>query len=203
MVSVNEEWRAVKGYEGLYEVSSIGRVRSLDREAHCMTRWGSSCLKKTKGRILREWKSGSGYANVGLNVDGGMARMQIHRLVADAFVGDANGRHVNHRDGNKLNNCESNLEYVTPRENTAHAMQTGLMRREGEDNPSVRYSADQIRHAHSLVVGGATYAEVSEQTGLKVGAIVSACIGKTWKSLGLKVVKRQVGHNQWTKPAGE
>ena len=181
----SERWLPIKSYEGSYEVSDMGRIRSLPRY---VIRGGSPM--KVSGRIVRDWKSRSGYLNVSLNADGVRVNLQVHRLVMEAFAGEAGEMHVNHIDGDKINNVLPNLEYVTPKANTAHAMATGLMPCEGESNPSARYTADQIRQAHALVLGGATYAEASSATGVNAGTIVGMCHGKLWKSLGLSEIRR-------------
>lgn len=112
-----EEWRDVYGYEGFYQVSSKGRVRSLDRE---------SSGKKYRGKILSS-KVAAGYRIVGLCKDGKKASQRVHRLVARAFIENPdNLSEVNHLDGNKNNNCVENLEWCTSRENKIHAWVTGL-----------------------------------------------------------------------------
>lgn len=187
METVHEEWRAVVGFEGEYEVSNLGSVRSLSRDVPCLSRWGTPRTFRLTGRILSTWLA-AGYPSVVLRKSD---KRQVHRLVMAAFVGEANGLHVNHLDGDKTNNALPNLEYVTPKENTAHAMATGLMPRDGEKNPAARNTAEQIRAAHAMVVNGASYSQASAATGATVPGIVAACLGKKWKSLGLSVIRRE------------
>lgn len=121
-----ERWLPVVGYEGLYEVSDMGNVRSLERRVRHM-RGGTQILR---ARILRPGKSKRGYPNVGLCKDGVVTRKKVHAIEAVAFFGaQANKLCVNHKDGDKNNNCLENLEYLTHAENMAHAARTGLIRK--------------------------------------------------------------------------
>lgn len=109
------EWKPVEGFEGKYEVSDAGELRSLDRE--------DTIGRKIKGRAIKPCVAGAGYLNyMGFN---------IHRKVAAAFLGSAAGRTVNHINGNKQDNRVENLEYLTHSENTLHALGNKLL---GRDN---------------------------------------------------------------------
>jgi hypothetical protein len=108
-----EEFRAVKGYEGLYEVSNIGRLKSLARK--------DTLGRKLKEKILLESIAGGGYLSVSLCTDRVKKTHQVHQLVAIAFLGHKPNGHelvVNHIDYNKLNNKLDNLEVVSQRENS-------------------------------------------------------------------------------------
>jgi uncharacterized protein (DUF433 family) len=113
-----EQWRSVVGYEGLYGVSSLGRVRSErdDRNTYF-------------GRILSPGTNGpSGYLVVNLSRNNKQELRTVHGLVAEAFIGERPlGYEVNHRDGDKRNNADTNLEYVTSSRNKKHAAETGLL----------------------------------------------------------------------------
>lgn len=105
-----EIWKAIDGYEGLYEVSNHGNVRSIKR-----------------GIILKPATNTFGYQIVGLSKNGKRKEGKIHRLVAKAFIDNPNNKkQVNHIDGDKKNNNVSNLEWVTNQENTIHALNTGI-----------------------------------------------------------------------------
>lgn len=105
-----EEWRDIKGYEGLYKISNTGKV--------------FSCISN---RLMKPVFSGSGYKQVGLSKDMKVTGKMVHRLVAEAFIPNPeNKRTVNHIDGNKLNNDVSNLEWNTYSENLKHAYKHGL-----------------------------------------------------------------------------
>ena len=101
-----EEWRPVKDYEGLYEVSNLGRIKSL-----CAGRWKSTMLRKPCPTV-------NGYLAVMLRKSGKARLITIHRLVAIAFLDNPEGlREVNHKDEDKTNNRADNLEWCTRKYN--------------------------------------------------------------------------------------
>ena len=111
-------WKAVVGYEGHYEVSSTGQVRSLDMYLTC--RNGAKRLQK--GRIKPLYKNNRGYVTVCLTKNRITNRKLVHRLVAEAFINNVEGKpQVNHIDGDVTNNKASNLEWVTDNENKKHS----------------------------------------------------------------------------------
>lgn len=108
-----EVWKDIPGYEGLYQASNMGRVRSLPRVVD-RGRWGSSCIR---GRTLKPG-SNKGYQFVILRRNGKSETRFIHRLVAETFIGPLpEGLCTRHMDGNPGNNAVSNLEYGTGSEN--------------------------------------------------------------------------------------
>lgn len=106
----DETWKAIAGFENAYDVSDRGRVRRSPN--------ARPCRGHLPGKILTADAS-TGYARVSLTAGGHSCKRLIHRLVAFEFLSDGgvDRQHVNHIDGNKLNNDVSNLEWVTHREN--------------------------------------------------------------------------------------
>jgi hypothetical protein len=118
-IKYEERWVPLKGYEGLYEISDMGRVKSLKR-IDSLNRF-----KKTdhimSGGLMRD------YWCVTLCNDGKQKTPKIHRLVALHFVPNPDGKpEVNHKNGNKLDNRAFNLEWCTDQENTRHSYDNGL-----------------------------------------------------------------------------
>lgn len=110
-----EIWKPIKGYEGLYDVSNLGNIRSLPRNT-------------TKGKILKPQKDTNNYMMVGLVKDKKTKFKRIHRIVAETFLDNINNLpEVNHKDGNKKNNNVNNLEWVTSKENIHHAIKNKLI----------------------------------------------------------------------------
>lgn len=120
---MNEIWKDVVGWEGLYEVSNMGNVRSVDRYlGHPKSPTGA--FRKGKMLIPRSKK----YADIHLWKNSKYVSTHVHRLVALAFIPNPENKpEVNHMDGNRLNNNVNNLEWVTKQENMEHAIRLGLM----------------------------------------------------------------------------
>lgn len=107
MLNINEEWKTVEDFPN-YKVSNLGRI-------------------KNKHKILKTYVINSGYLCIKLHNENGRKSFLVHRLVAQLFINnESNHSEVNHIDGNKDNNCASNLEWVTSSTNKKHALNTGL-----------------------------------------------------------------------------
>ena len=150
-----EFWKDVKGYEGFYQVSNFGRVKSLARVVK--SRWGTD--KPLSERPVREIVDGLGYSRLSLSKNGIVKTHKIHRLVAEAF--SQGEGHVNHKDGNKQNNNVENLEFCTSKENNDHAFNNGLRptkykqpivcEQTGEVYESQAVLARSIKISHTMV----------------------------------------------------
>ena len=183
---MSEEWRAVVGYEGLYEVSDMGRVRSLDRILPIRkTRWGGTAMRLHHGRMMRSYPKSNGYLKCTINdSDGAEHTCYVHRLVIAAFDGvpEASERlEVNHRNGDKTDNRRCNLEYVTSSENKLHAQEIGLRDVRGEGNPQAKLTADQVRDIRRRFArGGITKTALANEHAV-CGATISNCLsGRSW-----------------------
>lgn len=115
---MEEIYKDIEGYEGLYQVSNLGNVRSLDRIVNCK----NEGKRIQKGRVLDAWVGSHGYYSVGLSKNGMVKTHLVHRLVAEAFIPNPdNLPYINHRDENKLNNTISNIEWCTPKYNIEYS----------------------------------------------------------------------------------
>ena len=113
-----EIWKDVDGYEELYQVSNLGRVKSLYKKIGFYYR---------NEKILSNCTQPNGYLAVNLGKNSIITRKSVHRLVAQAFIPNLENKpFINHKDGNKKNNCVDNLEWVTHSENVSHAYKIGL-----------------------------------------------------------------------------
>jgi hypothetical protein len=121
---VEEIWKDVTDYEGLYQVSDLGNIRSLDREV-----WGGRSFYFKKGDIKKQIIGTTGYYTVMLYKNNKHYTTKVHRIVAMSFIANPNKYNVvNHLDGNKLNNKISNLEWCTYKQNSTHAFSNGLVK---------------------------------------------------------------------------
>ena len=156
-----EIWKPIAGYEGLYEVSNLGRVKSFERP-------------NTKGGILKTTKNNRGYHDVSLMKCGKRKHQLVHRLVAIAFCEKPEGTNVvNHIDCNPDNNCASNLEWVTQSQNICHSADCGKMVR-----PVIRSNGKTEKYYQSM--------KEAQRDGFCVSAISQCCHGKTKTHKGYK-----------------
>jgi hypothetical protein len=162
-----ETWKKIVGYEGVYSVSSHGRVR---REI------GRNC----KAQRLLKPQIDRGYQVVILMNRGANRSARIHSLVAEAFIGERNkGFEINHKDGVKSNNRLFNLEYVSHSDNMLHAVRTGLMKiRRGEDNPTAKVKNIEIPRIFELRTQGLLQREIGAIIGVGGRQICKILNGK-------------------------
>lgn len=154
---IKEKWLPVVGYEGLYEVSSLGRVRSLPRNT-------------TKGKILAQQITKFGYLKVALVKNNVPKFFQVHRLVAISFIPNPNNLpQVNHINENKLDNRVENLEWCTAKYNM---------------NYSNAKRVAQNTLDEKLVAIYPSLIEASNQTGFWYGNISRCCLGKRKTAYG-------------------
>lgn len=166
---MQEVWKPVKGYEGLYEVSNTGKVRSLDRTGE-VSRNGITYICPYKGAELKPVNRSHGYLGVMLYGKGGHKKrgfktFSIHRLVAEAFIPNPNNLpEVNHIDEDKTNNRVENLEWISHINNTHYG--TAIKRRiEKTKNGSRSRSIQQYTKDGKFIAEYPSLAEVERQTG--------------------------------------
>lgn len=117
-----EQWKDVEGYEGMYQVSNLGRVKSLSRKRAIGSNW-----RIIEERILKPQNAKDGYKQVNLCRDGRQKSVTVHRLVAETFIDNPdNKKTINHISGIKEDNRLINLEWMSQTENNRHAIAMGL-----------------------------------------------------------------------------
>ena len=160
---MQEIWKDVKGYEGLYQVSNLGRVRSFIKcNAHPNT-----------PRIMKLHLNRKGYVKCHFF----NKLVSVHRLVAEAFISNPENKpQVNHKDGNKLNNCFNNLEWATNSENQIHANASGLNdNRKKAHKQKVCKRVSQFDLEMNCVGSYESTASAARITGVNQSAISSCC----------------------------
>ena len=131
-------WKDVEGFEGLYKVSNEGVLISTPRQG-------------AKGGVKKRLKTNRGYEKYSLYKDGKMYYTSVHRLFAKHFIPNPDNKpYINHIDGNPLNNTLDNLEWVTQKENIQHAIRTGLMNVNGENNPRAKLTDQEVLEIRDL-----------------------------------------------------
>lgn len=176
MANVQEEiWKDIPGYEGRYEVSSLGRVRSL-RQAN--SHGGGTKIRNIP--LLRKIQvNTSGYLDLALQKNKKQYTVSIHRLIAMAFIPNPQRLpEVNHIDGNKFNNSIENLEWVSSRNNQLHAYRTGLKRKlKHEQNPKAILNREQVLEIFNSAL---TQRQLSEKYSVSMACINNVKNGYAW-----------------------
>lgn len=179
-----EIWKDIKGYEGLYQVSNLGRVKSLKRKVYA----GRGRMRWEDGGILSSYRNnGNGYKIVGLNKESKVKNKYIHRLVAEAFLENPNNLpYVNHKDENKANNCVENLEFCTAQYNCTY---NNLHIKNGAkkiNNPSISKKIFQLDDNNNIINMFPSVAEASRQFKVSNQAISDCLRGIQKHSAGYK-----------------
>ena len=126
---MKEIWNDIEGYEGFYQVSNLGRVKSIKRKARYYNH-SKELFRMVNEKIIYQRETNWGYYTVNLNKNGQTKIKRIHRLVASAFIPNPEHKEeVNHKDSNKKNNRVNNLEWATRSENAIHAWENNLLER--------------------------------------------------------------------------
>lgn len=174
-VSMKEEWRDIKGHEGCYQVSSMGRVKSFDTYRKGKNGSKRRCLS----RILKPLNA-NGYQKVALYTKKSNKHFLIHRLVAKTFINNNKNKPcVNHIDGIKTNNTVSNLEWCTYSENSKHAKDTGLWKPlMGSKNGKSKLDEDEV-----VKIKGLLQSVIAAVYGVNPRCISDIKTGRTWKNI--------------------
>lgn len=155
-MDTTEIWKSCEQAPLVLEVSSQGRVRTIERDSRVYGRQRNGRLQgehvqRRPGKMLSPYVTRGGYREVAVMVQGKRTKYRVHRLVGLAFVpGYFEGASIDHKDGNKLNNCADNLEWVTLSENTRRQWEMGLVDLRGENHASAKLSNLQA-HAIALL----------------------------------------------------
>ena len=169
MITSKEIWKDIEDFEGYYQISNLGNVKSLQRLAK--NKDGHRIVKE---RILRQTKAGAGYLTVMLSKKQIAQRKIIHRLIALYFIPNPQNKPcINHIDGNKLNNCINNLEWCTYLENNIHAYKNGLI-----PTKITQTEANQIRQLY--LTGEYIQSEIGEMFDLTQGTVGKIVRNELW-----------------------
>jgi hypothetical protein len=185
-----EEWRDIAGYEGMYQVSSLGSVRRLPGVLNNGRRW--------RGRVLKQMVDKHGYANVCLCKDNVKAKTRTGRLVAHHFIGPCpDGKELAHCDGVRLNNRVTNLQWKTHIDNEADKERHGTKPvglRNGKhtmpekrlcrtSHPMHKLTEDQVWDIRRLLAAGRSAYSLGPVFGVSKQAILLIKRGKNWATL--------------------
>ena len=179
-----EIWKAVDGYEGLYEVSNFGRVKGVDRVII-----NSDGVKRLwKGRVLRPAKGSNGYFFCNLCKNGKTENKCIHRLVAETFIPNpSNLPQVNHKDENKENNCVDNLEWCDSKYNNNYGSRNKRDAEKKLNSPKLSKPVLQIDNEKGVIISEyPSTMEAERQLNIYSSAISKCCRGERKTAYGYK-----------------
>ena len=167
-----ETWKAIDGYDGQYEVSDLGRVKSLGNN------------KTRKEKILKQHNI-RGYIRVVLYKDGHRKPLLVHRLVAESFIPNPQGLEtVNHKDEVKTNNTVSNLEWMSIKDNINYGTRNKRISKSNTNNPKISKQIQMLdKQTGELLATFPSLAEAERVTGIAHQSIFQCCNGKR-KSAG-------------------
>lgn len=170
----SEQWKTISGFTK-YQVSTLGRIRRTE-----------ACKGRPAGYILSQRISGMGYQMVCLQSDlKKEAHRCVHRLVADTFldVPRSGQTQVNHRDGVKVNNRLSNLEHVSPKENTRHSIEVLGNDHSGENHGMVKLTAAHVIEIHNLRMQGVAANHIAKQYAVEKITVLRIIHRRAWKKV--------------------
>ena len=166
-----EIWKPIKGTDGNYEISSMGRVRS-----------------NITNKVLKIYVNSAGYMLATFPIDGVKKARQVHRLVADAFIPNVSGKpFINHIDADRTNNCVENLEWCTGSENALHSFKLGI---------SKRYAHHEKAVVRSDGVVFPSVCAAARAIGVPYSYVRDVCSGKQKTTRGYGFTKKGVIENE-------
>jgi hypothetical protein len=181
---MTEEWRAIPGWEGLYEASSSGRIKSLQRITRRRNRWGGETVCTYKERVLSPAKSGADipYLILQLSDDSGRHTHSVHALVCAAFHGARPaGKQAAHSNGDHFDNRPANLRWATPVENEADKVSHGR-KNDGERNGHARLTSGQVSEIRLLGLDPNSRRRLATQFGVSAAHINAIAARRKWKN---------------------
>lgn len=181
MKNDEELWKDIEGYEGIYQISTLGRVKRLESTLLYKGKYP----RKWREKLLSQNTTNAGYKKCHISKDGKTKTPNIHRLVASAFIDNSLGLPcVNHLDGNKENNSADNLEWCSYKENTKHAIESGLMGVDGFENPSAKLDRNEVNRIKRLYrTGKFSQRKLSIVFGVSQNTIKNVVKGNTYKNV--------------------
>lgn len=193
---MEEIWKDLQGYEGIYQVSTLGRVKSLGRTVEKKSKLGKEFKMVVSEKVISGHVSDSGYIEYNIRKNGRPKTIRGHRLVAETFIENPSNKPlINHIDGDKTNNNLSNLEWSTHKENAKHALETGLLSnflKFARSKPRRKLSTEDVTVIINRLNLGDAMGRIAKDYKVHRETIASIKYFKTWK-----MVHRPKGLRGW------
>ncbi len=183
----NEVWKDIPNFEGYYQASTMGRIRSLDREIEKRDGRGGIDRYVRLGKIFNlKYKKNRRYTSVRLSKDGKTNSYAVHRIIAITFINNSENKpQANHINGIKSDNRVENLSWMTNSENVNHAIETGLNNSvRGESHGSCKFKNEDITNMRNMYkTGNYTYKQIGLLFNATVARVSEIIRRKTWKHI--------------------
>lgn len=176
MNEILEVWRPTARSGGAYEVSSLGRVRSMDREV----RHPSGGIAIKRGMVLKPVADSYGYLKCKVTEDGKLVARKIHRLVAQAFLPPSDLPQVNHLDFNRANNAATNLEWVNNHDNMRHAVAAGRHSVAKNPRKAKKLTLEMVAQIRAARAAGRLQSDIAAEFGVHQSMVSNIVNGKKW-----------------------
>lgn len=175
-----EKWIDCIEFSG-YQVSNVGRVRSIDRKV----KRSDGIIQKYKGKILKQRIRTDGYPVVTLSLNGGRKHISVHRLMMLSFcpTGNQSKMDVNHKNGIKVDNTLRNLEWMTRKQNIRHAFKNKINENKGEKHYMAKLNqkkVDEIRELYSS--GSHSYSSLAKKYNVHTMTVAAIITKRTWRT---------------------
>lgn len=176
---MNEIWKDIVGYEGHYQVSNTGQIKSLARKIWYESKGRVKAHFKLRAeKILAQRVGTTGYLQISLCLESERKLVSLHRVMAEAFVPNPENKpEVNHKDTNKLNNTIQNFEWMTHAENMAHSLENGRHVK-GDTHPMAKITETDVRSIRAAV--GAKPKDLAAKYGVCTDQIYLILKRKSW-----------------------
>ena len=172
------KWRDIKGFEGMYQVSNTGLIRSLDRSILK----SNGVTQRRVGHIMIQVKNPKGYYIIGLSKNHKRLASTVHKIVASTFLKKGSHTQVNHKDGNKLNNMVSNLEWTNGSGNIKHAYDNGLMAKPtGSKHPLAQIDEEVATTIKSMLNSDINSVDICKLMSISRHIVRDIKRNKTWR----------------------
>jgi hypothetical protein len=176
-----EIWKDIIGFEGYYQVSNLGRIKSCSRGTYHPS---NKCMHILKEKIMKQ-SNVRGYLQISFKIkdkyENKNSMIKVHRLVAFAFIENCQNKPcVNHINGVKTDNRVENLEWVTYSENSLHAFKTGLKNQNGEKHPSNKLKDSDVIEIKNRIKNGEKDCDIARLFCVTRGNIYCIKKNKTW-----------------------
>lgn len=184
-----EIWKDIAQFNGKYQVSNLGNVRSVTRTVTQRSPKGGVSVRTLKGKTLKPKVTKNGYLELRLWAENSKGiSVRVHRLVAEAFIPNPENKpQVNHKNGNKVDNSVDNLEWVTCQENVQHATKNGMiayLRGEQHQNTTLTESDVRFIREHYMYRDAKwNTTTLAKKFGISIQTVLNIANGKVWNHL--------------------